>query len=62
MKVKAAIEVQFVLEDGQGANAGNAALSRGQGALIQAIERADIGRTGVRRGSTKAQIKQKVVD
>jgi len=60
-KMKATIQVEFELQEGQPENAANAALRRGIGELRRAIEHGDIGATGVKKGSTRADIvKQKI--
>jgi hypothetical protein len=57
MKVRATIEVEFELDEGQPENAARAALLRGLGDLRHGIEFGSGGiPTGVKRGSTKAEI------
>jgi hypothetical protein len=57
VKIRATIEVEFQIEDGAPANAGNAALIRGKGALFHAIEPGVSSMpTLVKGGSTKVEI------
>jgi hypothetical protein len=62
MKVKATVEVEFEMDQGQPENAGIATLNRGRGELQLAIEHGVQGmRTGVKRGSVRVTITRQEV-
>jgi hypothetical protein len=63
MKVRATIDLEFEMNEGQPENAANAALQRGLGNLKIGIE-FGVGSgmsTGVKRGSVRADVAQKEI-